>query len=433
MYIRWISDPAENSIFFSPVTVQKFKINSSKITLHIGAWKEKLTVRLLADLNQNTVGLPGWMAQFFTLPDNLLYDMYMEKNNLHLGPVIAFVVGENHLSPKQLGFWEDYCRNYRAIRGLICLCTTKGIDFDTGTVSGYYYDPNAEQTKRWRPGKFPLPGVVYRRTKMRGDFLRNLNRHVNGKVFNARVFDKWNMWKVLSQAGFSHTPHTVLLEGPDSLRQMLSSYGAVYLKPAKGRLGIGIQKIEKIPDGYLFRKESGTEQTARGHDQLYQLVNRYRKERKYIIQQAVPLIFHDKPVDFRVILQKDRSRKWTCSGIFAKLGYRGRIYTNTPSAIYSVSKALRTIYGLNRERALKKEKEIIRICVKACRIIERAYGIYADVGIDVVVDKDLNIWILEINKLHQHTMVKNLQKDPDMYHRVITKPLEYAKALAGFK
>lgn len=114
------------------------------------------------------------------------------------------------------------------------------------------------------------------------------------------------------------------------------------------------------------------------------------------------------------------------------MGIPGRVYTNDISTICLAHEVLQKVYGLSSSEVSEKEKEIIKICKEACLLIEQAYGNYGDLGIDVVIDQKLKVWVLEINKLHQHTLAEYLAKDLDMYNRVVTKPLEYAKALAGF-
>ena len=432
MYIQWIPYKEKDVLFISQKTLENFKIEHNKITLHLGAWKEILNVRINEELDENTIGLSSHLTGTYTIPDTLPYDMYLTGEDLHLGPVIAFFVGEGFLSQEIIGKWKIYCRNYSQIKGLIYFCTVQGIDMSTKTVRGYYYDPNATEREKFMPGTFPFPGVVYRRARMDRKTLGYLNKQVNGKIFNARIFDKWEMWTVLSKAGFTHIPHTVRLSGIDSLKEMLNIYEALYLKPAAGRFGKGIQKIEKTPDGYLFKEKVGIGKCCKDLATVFQLVERYKKNRKYIIQQAVSFCFKAKAVDFRVILQKNRYQKWGCSGIVAKVGIRGRIYTNKPSHIALGRETLQNIFGLNPEQALEKENEMIRICTEACLLIERTYGHFGDVGVDVVVDEDLKVWVLEINKSHQHGIARYQQEDPEMYNRVVSRPLEYAKALAGF-
>ncbi len=427
MYIRWIPTEEKDIMFLSPKTLENFGINSGEITLHLGAWKEVVRVRSHQELDENTIGFSEFLFQNLTVPDFLPYDVYLKDGDLFLGPVIAVVVRKGKLSQQRMRLWTDYCRNYSDIRGLIYFCRVHGIDKTTKTIKGFYYNP---EKKQWILGKFPYPGVVYQRTRVPEDILRDLKRSTNNKVFNARLFTKWQMWRVLTKAGFTHTPYTALFNNLTSLRNMLNRYPSVYLKPSRGRFGLGIQKVEKEPGGYLFKKEPEIEHFAENLSQVFKLIKKHKKKRKYIIQQSVSLLVEGKLVDFRVILQKDSSQEWSCSGMLARMGYEGWIYTNTTTKVFLAREALQVILGLTPEQALEKEDEIVAICTKACQIMEHAYGILGDVGFDVVVDRDFNIWILEINKVHEHTMVK--RKFPDMYHKVITRPFEYAKALAGF-
>lgn len=109
---------------------------------------------------------------------------------------------------------------------------------------------------------------------------------MTSKLFNARIFNKGEMWKILSKAGFAHTPHTARLNGLNSLEKMISLHKSVYLKRVSGCYGIGIQRIEKMPKGYLFKEESGTEKWAGGPAQVMQLIMEHKKKGPYIIQQG---------------------------------------------------------------------------------------------------------------------------------------------------
>lgn len=433
MYIRWMPCPEKDTVFLSPNKIQGLHIECGQFTLHFGALKKKIKVQANEELDDHTVGLPSYIADAYTIPDNLPYDLYFDGEDLHLGPVIAFFVRKGYLSKKRRRKWRLYCQNYRQIRGLVYFCTVEGVDLETEKIRGYYYDPDAEKAEQLKPGIFPFPGVVYRRARMSQDILRGLKKHVGDKFFNAHIFNKWEMWTVLSKGGFKHTPFTSRLNGINSLQMMLSRYQSLYLKPGIGRFGNGILKIDATPDGYLLKRKSGAQLEAKNLNQLYQLVEKYKRKKEYIIQQAVPLKYQEKPVDFRVILQKDATQEWSCSGVIAKIGMQGRIHTNTTTGLALGHDALEMVFELSPEDALAKENEMIRICTEACRLLEDAYGHYGDVGIDVAVDENLKIWILEINKSHQHDIARFLVKaDPEIFKRVVTRPLEYARALSGF-
>lgn len=400
--------------------------------LHFGHWKKTVEVKPQKDLNENSIGLPTHLASHLTIPEELPYDMYMEADHLYVGPVIGCIVSKGNFSRERLRSLQSFLLNYQNIKGLIYFCTVDGIDSTTKTIRGYYYNPNAAEKKRWKSGVFPYPGVIYRRTKRKLGILKGLLEDLQGKVFNAYIFNKWEMWKILTQAGFIHTPHTDRLNGLDSLKKMLSLHKSVYLKPVKGHFGIGILQVENTPNGYLLKDNAGMETWKDNPDGVYQLIQKRKRKGKYIIQQAVPLNYQNKRVDFRVILQKDGSQEWSCSGIIAKIGLEGHILTNHISELSLGREAIQMTLGLNNKQALKKENEIIRICTDACLRMEHVYGLYGDVGIDVVVDQNQKIWILEINIVHQHEIAMYQEDDPDMYTRVRKNPMEYAKALAGF-
>ncbi|WP_158289650.1 YheC/YheD family protein [Paenibacillus flagellatus] len=386
-------------------------------------------------LPQGTIGLSAQLKKDVTIPDSLPYEMYADGTNLHLGPVIALLVAEQGLTPKTLHEYRGYLADYEAIKGLIYLCSLNGINPGQKTIEGYCYNPKAGgEGAPWRKGIFPYPDVVYRRIRVsRSKRYDDLLAHTGGKIFNAYYLNKWELWdSIRSHPPIGgHLPHTRLLDHPRSLKEMLASYGSVYLKPATGSMGKGIVKLDKSSDGYLFWNRHKAKTFASSENKAWAWIRRIRKGKKYLIQQSVAMTYQNKHVDFRVILQKNGGGQWICSGIIARYGLDGRFYTNDISSISPGRDALRTVFRLTEEEVIRKEAEMISICTTACQFIEQKYGPFGDVGLDVSVDENLKVWLLEINSCHQHTIPYYLN-DLDMYRKVITLPLEYAKSWAGF-
>ncbi|MFD0681477.1 MULTISPECIES: YheC/YheD family endospore coat-associated protein [unclassified Paenibacillus] len=325
--------------------------------------------------------------------------------------------------------------NYEKIKGLIYVCSLNGINPENQTIKGYYFNPNAEGKEQWEKGIFPYPGAVYRRIKVSKNLLYDhLITHIERKIFNPYCFDKWDLWKLLSSNPLlkEHLPHTKQLNHLQDLNEMLRLYGSVYLKPANSSMGKGIRMAKKVRNGYLFTNRYKVKSIIKNASQVSTFLHRLKKGKRYLIQQPVTMTYHKRNVDFRVILQKDGSLNWTCSGIIARFGRSGRFYTNDVKSIGLSKNVLHDIFHLDEEAVSNKEKEVISICSKACQTIEKIYGPSGDVGVDVVIDPDLKVWILEINSLHQHKMAAYLKEDPHLYTRVMTRPLEFAKALAGF-
>jgi hypothetical protein len=132
-------------------------------------------------------------------------------------------------------------------------------------------------------------------------------------------------------------------------------------------------------------------------------------------------------------MQKDHSGKWQCTGILGKFGAKRLVTSNfvENGFLRRGRETLQDVFLLDKESALQKENEIITICKEACYVYDK-YGNFGDVGFDVVVDENLNIWILEINSNHAKNYPLYIKNNRKMYRDVYTKPLTYAKFLAGF-
>lgn len=430
MYIQWIPELKPNQ-----VRLPRHAAIPSPTLLHFGQWRRRVHVKISDQLPQETIGLPVHLKRKVTIPETLPFEMYTDGTNLHLGPVIALLVGEQGLTPKTLNEYRRYFSDYQVIKGLIYVCALNGINPGSKTIEGYYYNPQTTGDEDpWTKGIFPYPNVVYRRIRVsKSKLYDDLHLHTGGKIFNAYFLNKWELWDSIRSSPLicSHLPDTRLLDNPTSLKKMLASYGSVYLKPATGSMGKGIVKLDKSPGGYFFLNRHKVGTLASNDNKAWAFVRRMRKGRKYLIQQSVAMTYQNKNVDFRVIMQKNGSQQWICPGIIARYGQDGRFYTNDISSISSGTDALRTVFGLNEEEAMLKESEIILICTTACQLIEQKYGPFGDLGLDVTVDPNLKVWLLEINSRHQHKIPFYLN-DHQMYSKVVTLPLEYAKSWAGF-
>lgn len=426
MKIQRISDLRPNQIVLSGKYLDRFEI-SEPIELCVGANKRRVNLQFSDEIDEDTIGLPEvCVKKDLSLP-NVPYDIYIEGNCIFIGPVIGILASKKRVfSQKVLDNYRKYLSHYSSIKGLVFLFSELGINVRTKTIKGFFYNPYEES---WNQGDFPFPSVIYRRIKSNES--RIDNRLIAPNVFNPYMFNKWDLWQCLVSLR-DHLPHTVLLKDLSSLKMMLEFHNEVYLKPINGALGLGIYKVIKRPEGYLFINRNKNETLIQNAKKVALILSSLKKKAPYIIQHSVPLVHKEKNVDFRVIMQKDAACLWNCTGILARYGDKGSIYTNDFTKLALGKDALENIFQLSGDKAREKENEIKSICTRACNTIDRAYGDYGDVGIDVVVDANQKIWILEINLNQQHTLAKYLQDDLYLYRKIVSKPLEYAKSLAGF-
>lgn len=387
-------------------------------------------------LPQNSIGLPVQMNNDFTIPDTVPYEMVIDGTNLHLGPVIALLIAKRGLTPRLMERYRGYLANYQEIKGLIYLCSLDGINPRNKTISGVYFNPNADwDASPWVQGIFPYPHVTWRRIGVSKNRLYDdLIIHTNRRIFNPYFLNKWEFWESLRANPLisNHLPHTKLLDRPQTLHQMVALYGSVYLKPTKGAKAQGIAKLAKTSNGWLYMNKNKRKTSISSLNKAWLFLRNLHKGKRYLIQQSVAMTYQNKNIDFRVVMQKNGNQEWACSGIIARYGKEGRFYTNDVSSIGLGRDALRTVYGLNEEEAARKEEDMIQICTLTCQILDSMFGSFGDVGIDATVDPNLKVWLLEINSLHQHSLASYLQDDRQMYGKVLTQPLAYAKAWSGF-
>lgn len=405
-------------------------------TIHIGAWKRTMKVRIDDSLPEESIGLPKIIRKRFMIPNQLSYQMKMDQSNIIIGPVIAIVSTlKTKISEEILDHYEDYLQHYDQIGGLVYICSAKGFNIKNKTVKGFYFDPNGGSAGYWKKGVFPYPSAIYRRTNIPAPIYKSICVSIGkSKIFNTTPVGKLKMMKWLTPCPEirNYLPETCEITDFERLERLLDHYRSVYLKPIVGSFARGIVKLEKIGNHYHFINLLGQDILKGKKDQAEEYIFRLVKDKEYIAQQDVSFKFKNKLVDFRVIMQRDKTMQWKCNGVIARVGGMDRIYTNDAFQILMGKEALTQIYKLDEEAAILKENEMITICEQACHILDHK-GHYGDLGFDLCIDQQMNIWILEINNnAPSHSIAEYVIKEPGMYEKVVTAPVSYAKALAGF-
>jgi hypothetical protein len=439
--IEWIDKPETGpSIYLCKDTLKRLNINWGKVVFHFGAFKKEVTVYQNEELSPETIGISRTIFEGKTVPDTLTYDIRVEERDIYIGPVVAFVMAyrKKNLTAEVLERFKVYAKAYQHVNGLIYLCADDGINPEKQTVEGYYYDPTKSvEEEQWRAGTFFYPDAVYRRTSMRNTNYHSIIENIGDKIFNGHFFNKWDLWEWLSPDSFlkDYLPHTEKLKSSTDLINMLDRYPSVYLKPSSSQKNMGLWKVEREEGRYCF-KDSKDSSIVLEKESLENFIRKLIKDKEYLIQQTIQIKRHnDRLFDFRVIMQKDKSLEWNCTGIIARFGARNGIITTNFNKGYGLKGhiAIKKVWDLLDREAFAKEMEMIRVGKEACKMIEKFGGHYADVGIDMIIDEEMRVWILEINKLHDHRMPLYAISDRLMYEKLLASPFEYAKSLAGFK
>lgn len=436
MKVQWLTGFSPNKVRVCQATYDRYSL-PVKLIIHFGAWRREFTVEIGDNLPNDTLGVSEKIFDNFSIPESLEYEHRLTGRNLHLGPVIGICLYSSRkaFTDERFVKLEDYLTDYSLLKGLIFVCSLDGFDLESKTIAGYYYDPS-NPTRPWVSAKLPYPAALYRKTGMSRRIYDDLISVIGDKVFNTYFFDKWELWEELSAIDDIrlHLPYTERVSSLEALDRMLATFGSVYLKQESGEKARGIIKVEKDGADYLFsyrfREQKRFGETSKLQQFLQELGNKH-----YLMQQGLNMPrYENRNIDFRVIMQKNYHQQWQASGIIARFGKKNSVVTNFLLAGYAKegTEALELAYGLDKRQAFLVREEIVHVCQTACRHLEQRLGHYGDLGIDVIVDNHLHVWILEINKLHDHGFPLYAIDDQLMYYRVVTTPLAYAKALAGF-
>lgn len=242
------------------------------------------------------------------------------------------------------------------------------------------------------------------------------------------VRSKWKVNQLLSLNDRlrNHLPETKWFTRTNFIA-MVKHYPVLYVKPNIGTHGKGIIKIEKVSqDQFMVRSGSISKKYATV-SKLYQAIaSKLGKKKKHIVQEGIPLgTARERPFDLRMMFQRKPGGMWVCTGIFSKLGKKGRYVTN-----YHQGGTLTTFeetmagYGLSEGKMEAMKRKLEELGLEIARTLHRNYRGMHEMGIDVGIDAYQHIWVIEVNSRRPQFYPLKWFKDKTMYKRM----LRYAKS-----
>jgi hypothetical protein len=412
-------------------------ISTCKFTLSCGQRKCNCDIVVQDDLEKDTIKIPEHLINLLYLPKDIKFQVKINNNIIQFGPIIGllFKKSKNKLNKIRLTQYLKYALDYSKTNGILCVFASESINFEKSTVEGFYYNP---ESNKWISATLPIPDSIFRRTSLPQNIFNKLSNTTKNKVFNSYFFNKWEFWKTGLKDNVikNHIPYTEIINSPEGVIKQLEKYNFLYLKPINGTFSKGIVRLEKEDDKYLIKTNSHIKPLVfNSNNELINYLLKLVSNKTYLAQQGVNVIkLTDGYTSLRVIMQKNKHLKWQCTGIIARIGESRGISSNYNSWGYGLTLEdfLSKSHQLSEYEIAEKRREVINICTSICNMIEKTWGNYGDVGIDIGIDKDLNVWIFEVNKTHMHYIPLKIN-DYKMYNKVKTTPIEYAVALSGFK
>ncbi len=433
MRIKWMYSITGAEIFLPHSFKDLYNLSGKKkINFKFGSWNKPLKVKYKRTLSRRTIGLSAKLKKEVFIPEDVTFQINVVKNTLQLGPMILWVAAnENKRLIDRLPNLQKRIENHVPETGMICICSEEGVDPKTNQIKGFYYSHDSKENGlKWKKAVFSNPGAVFKRVRLSSVINKNLISQSNGNLFNSYFYTKWEMWKLLSSDnGVSmHLPFTKKVKDISTVKKVLKKYPSIYIKPVDGSEGAKIIRVEKGRYGYRITDDKNNKANVTKLEEYPNLEEKLKSGREYIVQQDVSMKHDSRNVDFRIYMQKNKLHKWISSGITARVGRQGSIITNLRQQEYwlKARKAFRKIYGLSKKEAASQEKQLVDIFTKACEAVDKT-GHFGDIAIDFTVDKNLNVWILELNMRNVYPV-----EDRSLSHKVKGTPFLYAMSLDGF-
>jgi hypothetical protein len=420
----------ERSVFLSGELAKELRLSGTKtIQIALGSKSVMAPIRLVKKTG-NHLYLSQAMIQSLRLPriGNCLIVSNNEKE-VRLGPLIGILTTIYPGKANVFGSITSYIKQVMQTgddQSFHVAFSPRDVNWNQETISGYVLQSNGTFARK----TLPFPDVIYNRFASRSaekqpsmeDFKeRFVQRDI--PFFNWSFFDKSDVYGLLrNEATNQHVPESVINPSPERLKEMLDKHRFIYLKPTGGSLGFGIYRVTYHPTrGYFLRyRKNGSNVLHRyaKFDALLGTLGIYRGTlSQYIAQQGIRLIEIDNcPIDFRFHMTKDRNNEWVVSGIGAKKAGKGSVTTHVRAGgqILSPYQVLKDVYGSRADKVMQNAKNT---AIHLAQAIERNYPhTLGELGFDLGIDQDEDIWMFEANSkpgrsIFKHPSLKTEEQD----------------------
>lgn len=405
-----------------------------------GNHKNFVNIFIKKDVPENEISLSVDVIENLLIPTYPSFEIRIMGNEIMFGPCIGILSDQRDSSITKTTLKEASMNalDYASIKGAMILFALDKVNKVDQLIEGYCYNPKNDS---WERGRFPYPLSIYRKITISDEWQNHFLSVIGDTVFNNYFFDKWDMYRWFSKELnlLPHIPETTLFEEKRNITEMLEKYNVLYIKPSQGMKGTGIVKVIKENQKITFMHradDKNIEVTTEGENDFKAIVGKLFEPGNYIIQQGLELIsFKGGIVDFRCAMQKNEAFEWVCNGIFARTGAKESIVSNISdggTALPSLE-LMKEIFNLSEIEAFNMKNSIISVCSKACMALDE-YGLnLGTLGLDIGIDKNRNIWLIEINNRRPHPRIALRANDIQSYYAIMSGPMHYAKALAGFR
>ncbi|MBU8907561.1 YheC/YheD family protein [Desertibacillus haloalkaliphilus] len=203
------------------------------------------------------------------------------------------------------------------------------------------------------------------------------------------------------------------------LKIMLKKYSSIYIKPDKGRQGLGIFRIKAVSNNKWEISNGKNFSKIVDQKQIYQEIRKKLSyEKQYLIQNGIDLAtYNHRPFDIRLVMQKPLDR-WQLSITCAKIGdHKDSVVT------YAKNRSLElpletTLADIDQDiDPLPVYRELVDLSHQIATMLGNHFP-FRILGLDMAIDKNGKLWFIEANTKPDCIGMKKYN-DEQSYHKFL--------------
>lgn len=407
------------------------------------------SVTLDEPVQDGYMGLSENILYKYGLRDGEVIGISYQRNMINIGPYIGVFVSKMAINLINKGKPHERVSELQkaARKEAVILYFFSVDDVDFINMEIYAFSFNFKMNI-WEKVIYPYPDVIYDRgggfTPEQMRKAKLIRKHIArldavAKYNSKHSFNKWDLHKRLSRHKemLGYLPETVQYTGPDSLLAMMAKHNIIFLKGTNGSNGRQVIRVrknnaEQIELNY-FKSKNRTETVDSVNDLSRRIIQLYGLE-EFIIQQGIDVIqYQGKNLDLRALVQRNGQGQWQVTAVVARVSVENCSITSTRtgSSCHLFDYAVNNILGFNNSVIKQLKKRITNLLHLAVNLIEKEYGNFGELGIDIALSKQKELFFIECNAKPGKDTI-GLSGNKEGYMNSFLRPIQYCKLLAGY-
>jgi hypothetical protein len=382
-------------------------------TLHFGLSTETSFLGF-SDDDDKTIYLSENMFNQLNLLEDITINIWKTGKDIFLGPVVGIFVTAGYIKGitrnKHSYFIKEHAQASLAENCVSYFFSVNDIDWSGKKVKGITFIPGLN---KWDFCWLPLPNVLYDKAvgfnikekpivrKLRKKFKSNTDIKL---INNLNRLGKWEVCEALAKHHESrkYSPETIIYTSFNDVIHMLNKNELIFIKSYYGSGGKEVICIEKFNNKYKlnYYKKGPKEALLDNINEVQEFITRFVGNKKFIVQQGIRLLtYKGCNMDIRMFIMKNEFGMWESIFKGARIAKGNFKITNTRAGgVYAIYEQLypqlKEQYGLLEVPSPEKLNEVAIILATQ---IEQELGNLGEIGLDIGIDTNGQIWIIEAN------------------------------------